>query len=401
MKEPQIEIKRPYKARFKVGEWTPVAIAGETIDGRTLPRDFLEMVVRNYNPKENGIRAKIKIGHAKGNTEERKAYGYFSEIRMSPVNPDVMEAKPEWVHEELIEKLEKGEYRDISPEFRPIYRNTGELNEHNNPIVEKTYYFSGVAVLGESSPAFPQLSIDFDTNNISESSYMPKIMYKSRLIQISQTDDPIETQITTMPYYDSGFDGFADNYESLMFEYNELRHYYEALKMDYGKLEEEKSTLENDLIRLNDEKRRTANYYAEKFNAMVKEKKIEKEEQRKMHVIEFCQRALEQGKLESYELQKERPSQSIEECGLVKHFLSLNDEQLDFNMNLIDSREAKKKFSLILDNDERNLNYFNFEDDAELEEKKFNAFCKERNYDLTSISDIDKAYKEWRDNGKH
>jgi hypothetical protein len=399
MIEPRTETNIPYKARFRTGEWTPVAVAGESIDGRILPKWFLERIVKNYNPKGNGLRAKIKIGHTKGNTEEKKAYGYFSELRMSPENPDIMEAKPEWVNEELIERLEKGEYRDISPEFKPIYRNRGKIDKDGNAVMDVDYYFSGVAVLGESSPAFPQLSIDFDMNNIPKNVQLSDITYKSGLIEINQVDEGKETQ--TVTYYDSGFDGVADNYETLMFEYNKLKQYHEALKIEYDRLQEKNKSLENNLSKVNREKRKTADYYFEKFKAMVKEKEQNEAEQKKVLIVEFCQRALEQGKLEPYELMKERPSQSVEDCGFVKHLLSLNDDQLDFEMKLIDSREEKEKFSLILNNDERNLNYFNFEDDTELEEKKFNAFCKERDFDLTTISGVDKAYKEWRNNGKH
>lgn len=355
--------KAKYKARFRENEWTPVAIAGESIDGRTVTRKFLEKVATNYKPEKNGIKAKIKLGHRNPLLPEGKAYGYFSELRISKSNADILEGKPEWVHEELTEKLETGEYRDISPEFRPIIKNTGKTDDKGNPIYELDYYFGGVAVLGESHPAFPSLSIDF------ESGKLPNLSYKSDLIKIEQINH-------------SNGDKYNIN--------NELNAItianYEQLKLDYQNL-------------LEKNKKITA-YYSNTLNTLKEELKKYKCDDRKDKVIAFCKQSLREGKIKPYELMKEKPSDTIAESGLLKHLLSLSDEQMKFEMNLIKSREVNNRFKPLIEPDTQSSSY-NFDVNEELEERLFLDFCNKNNFDLNCIKDIDKAYKDWRNNVKH
>ncbi len=360
-------MQKPYKARFKTGEWTPVAIAGESIDGRVLPVSILENMVKNYKPKVNGFKAKIKIGHTNNLLPEGKAYGYFSEVRMSPENPLIMEGKPEWVHEELIEKLEKGEYRDISPEIRAIPKHTGQFDALGNPIFAPEYYFFGVAVLGESQPAFPILSIDFSSERLPVEMPIQDIFYKSNLIEIEQLFQPNTNTLIEK----------VDNK-------NKLENEYGTLQQNYSLELKEKQQLIDYYSRLLAETRAELDSY--KTNTQRKQ------------IIEFCEQSLREGKLEPYELMKKQPTDTIAESGLVEHFLSLSPEQLGFEMELIQSREVNKRFKPITNIDSRKTQTIDFGDYTDFEEKKFIDFCKEHNYNLKDVCDIDKAYDEWRNN---
>lgn len=334
-----------YKARFIEGEWTPVAVAGESTDGRIITREFLEKIAENYAPEKNGIKAKIKIGHKNPYLPEGKSYGYFSEIRMSKSNPDILEAKPEWVHEELINKLESGEYRDISPEFRPIVTNTGKNDEQGNILYDINYYFAGVAVLGESHPAFPSLSIDFDSGRIND------LSYKSSFISIDQQKNNKYN--------------YSENYLELKQKYENLIKENENLKMYYTNQIDE---LQN------------------KLNSYKDNSKLD-------HIIAFCEENLRNGKLKPVELMKTNPYSPLKESGLVKHLLSLSARQLEFEEKLISGRESikdnKHNFKAYTNNHYTEIN------DEELEEKLFMDFCNEHNFDLNYIDDIDRAYKEW------
>lgn len=358
-------MNKPYKTRFKAGEWTPVAVAGESIDGRTITRDFLEKAVQNYEPTKNGIRAKIKIGHTKPSLPEGKAYGYFSELRMSPTNPDIMEGKPEWVHEELIEKLEKGEYRDISPEFRPILKRSDKPNADGEYELNWNYYFAGVAVLGESHPAFPLLSANFN------STIYDNIAYTSNMIGIEQ-DNTTKT---------------IQGYTNINEDYNRILEEYESLKQDYNQLSKEN--------------KRISVYYNNMLEELKRDINQLKSNSRQNRVIEFCEQSLKEGKLEPYELMKNKPDDTIAECGLVKHMLSLSNEQLDFEMSLISTREANNRHKPIIDTKYNKSGNTRILDDKDFEEQKFMEFCEEQDYNLNNIKEIDKAYKEWRNYVKH
>jgi hypothetical protein len=368
-------MNRPYKARFRKGEWTPVAVAGESVDGRMVSREFLQRVVSNYNPDENGIRAKIKIGHSKPFQSEAKAYGYFSKVRLSPANPDIMEAKPEWVHEELIDKLEKGEYRDISPEFRPLVKRTGEVNDEGEPLLTYDYYFAGVAVLGASHPAFPILSTELGVGHTIDDLPLPELTYTVKQIVIQQNDgkdNNQEGQVEISSIQD-------------MMDIDQLVKEYSRLKDDYSMIEQEHNAL------------------IKQYSTMIKGLKDEmtemKDEVRKKHIIEFCRQAVIDGKLEASELMREKPSDTIEESGLVKHMIGLNPEQLNFEMKQISSRERKQTYQQIVNPDDReNLT---FDEGYEPEEKRFLEFCYDKEYDLNNISDVDRAYREWRNYVKH
>jgi hypothetical protein len=368
-------MNRPYKARFRKGEWTPVAVAGESVDGRLISREFLQRVVSNYNPDENGIRAKIKIGHLKPFQSEAKAYGYFSEVRISPANPDIMEAKPEWVHEELIDNLEKGEYRDISPEFRPLVKRTGEFNDEGEPLLTYDYYFAGVAVLGASHPAFPILSTELGSGHTIDDLPLPELTYTVKQIIIQQSDGVDKKEERQMELYP--IKDIMDT-EQLIKEYSRL-------KDDYSLIEQEHNAL------------------IKQYTAMIKGLKDEiiemKDETRKKHIIEFCSKAVIDGKLEASELMREKPSDTIEESGLVKHMMGLNPEQLVFEMKLISSREPKQTYQQIVKPDDRE--HLTLDEGYEPEEKRFLEFCYNKEYDLANISDVDRAYREWRNYVKH
>ncbi len=368
-------MNRPYKARFKKGEWTPVAVAGESVDGRLITREFLQRVVSNYKPDDNGIRAKIKIGHSNPFQSEAKAYGYFSRLRMSPTNPDVMEAQPEWVHEELIDKLEKGEYRDISPEFRPQVKRTGEFNDEGEPLLSYDYYFGGVAVLGASHPAFPILSTDLGKGRTAEELLLPELTYTESQIIIQQKDNNDKSddrQIELFPV-----EQIADK-EQMVKEYSQL-------KLDYLKSIEEHNTL--------------VKQYTSMIQSLSDEMSQIKIGAKKDRIIEFCRQMVDDGRLEASELMREKPTDTIEDSGLVKHMMNLTPEQLDFEMKIISSREPKRTYKQIVMPDDRG--HMTFDEGYELEEKQFLEFCYNKEYDLNNINDVDRAYREWRNHVKH
>ncbi len=364
-------MEKPYKAKFKKGEWTPVAIAGESVDGRIITREFLENVVSKYNPKNNGIHAKIKIGHGSPEGTEASAYGYFDEIRMSPVNPDIMEGKPEWVHEQLIEKLELGEYKDISPEFRPIIKRTGETNEEGIPLFSCDYYFGGVAVLGASHPAFPILSTYSANPSTAESLSLPNITYTAKDIVIEQNANS----------YDTG--SKQNKPERRNITVGALRNQYKKLREDYDFMEKENQ--------------RIVNQYSETISKLKEEINSLKIKDKSKRILDFVKNALDEGKMESYELMKEKPSDGIEDSKLFKHWSTMSDEQLEFEIKRINCRKSKRiNQQLVNIKNEEYKNYTEIEPE-DLEERKFLDFCTERKYNLKNTEEVDRAYKEWRD----
>lgn len=136
----------------------PIFMAGRAIDGREVSRSELAGIYATTLDavEHRGLRVPITIGHSERAQWQREApaAGYVKNFRLERRGENEFIIADFELQPSIAESIARREYAAVSAEIG--YE--GWMSGDRNKIDDYPQYISSVALLGESSPAFPELS---------------------------------------------------------------------------------------------------------------------------------------------------------------------------------------------------------------------------------------------------